>query len=73
MLKYRNVFVFLIAQLLAFSSLKFQDGKPMVKTFRPVQPYNDRIVYRSGCSVVVLGFTLLLMCVCSALGLSQLY
>ncbi|KAF4073024.1 hypothetical protein AMELA_G00254130 [Ameiurus melas] len=58
-------------QLSAFSSLKFTDGKPMIKTFRPVQPYKGRTVYRSGSTVVMISFTLLL--VCSALGLSQLY
>lgn len=58
-------------QLSAFSSLKFTDGKPMIKTFRPVQPYKGRIVHRSGSTVVMISFTLLL--VCSALGLSQLY
>uniref|UniRef100_A0A667ZJ80 Carbonic anhydrase n=1 Tax=Myripristis murdjan TaxID=586833 RepID=A0A667ZJ80_9TELE len=35
-------------QLRAFSELQFQDGKQMVDTFRPVQPLNGRLVYRSG-------------------------
>ncbi|KAG7314722.1 hypothetical protein KOW79_022025 [Hemibagrus wyckioides] len=60
-------------QLSAFSSLKFLDGKPMTKTFRPVQPYKGRTVYRSGSAVVMLSFSLFLVCVCIALGLSQLY
>ncbi|XP_072230519.1 carbonic anhydrase 4-like [Leuresthes tenuis] len=34
-------------QLKAFSELQFHDGKPMVENFRPVQPLNDRNVYRS--------------------------
>ncbi|KAB5522438.1 hypothetical protein PHYPO_G00159540 [Pangasianodon hypophthalmus] len=60
-------------QLSAFSSLKFEGDKPMIKTFRPVQPHKSRTVYHSGSTVVMLSFTLLLVCVCSALGLSQLY
>ncbi|TTG47526.1 Carbonic anhydrase 4 [Bagarius yarrelli] len=60
-------------QLSAFSSLKFQDGKPMTKTFRPVQPRKGRTVYRSSGAAVLLSVTLLLGCVCSSLGLSQLY
>ncbi|XP_060768264.1 carbonic anhydrase 4-like [Neoarius graeffei] len=60
-------------QLSVFSSLKFHDDKKMIKTFRPVQPLNDRKVYRSSSTVIMLSFTLLLMCVCSALGLFQHY
>ncbi|XP_053341807.1 carbonic anhydrase 4a [Clarias gariepinus] len=60
-------------QLKAFSNLKFHDGKDMVKTFRPVQPRYDRIVYRSDSTVVMLSFTLLLVCLCSVLGFSQRY
>ncbi|KAG9281717.1 carbonic anhydrase 4-like [Astyanax mexicanus] len=58
-------------QLSAFSNLKFHGGKSMVKTFRPVQPRKGRVVYRSGSSVLLASFTLLLLCVTSALGLSQ--
>ncbi|XP_076867843.1 carbonic anhydrase 4a [Brachyhypopomus gauderio] len=60
-------------QLSAFSSLKFTDGKPMVKTFRPVQPRRGRPVYRSCSSseVAVGSFTLLLVSVSAALGLSH--
>ncbi|KAL6463821.1 hypothetical protein MHYP_G00282120 [Metynnis hypsauchen] len=47
-------------QLSAFSKLKFHDGKPMVKTFRPVQPHKGRFVHRSGSAVFLASFTLLL-------------
>ncbi|XP_051523970.1 carbonic anhydrase 4-like isoform X1 [Myxocyprinus asiaticus] len=46
-------------QLRAFSSLRFHDGKPMVDTFRPVQPLNGRFVYRSS-GAAVLASTILL-------------
>ncbi|XP_036436397.1 carbonic anhydrase 4a [Colossoma macropomum] len=58
-------------QLSAFSKLKFHDGMPMVKTFRPVQPRQGRFVHRSGSAVLLASFTLLLVGVISALGLSQ--
>lgn len=58
-------------QLRAFSELKFQDGKPMVGTFRPVQPLNGRQVYRSGCSMTVASATFLAVALAAALGLSQ--
>ncbi|XP_057685099.1 carbonic anhydrase 4-like, partial [Corythoichthys intestinalis] len=35
-------------QLSAFSQLRFPGGRPMVNTFRAVQPLNARQVYRSG-------------------------
>ncbi|XP_026993565.2 carbonic anhydrase 4-like [Tachysurus fulvidraco] len=60
-------------QLSAFSFLKYPNGKPMTNNFRPVQPQKNRTVYRSGSAVVMFSFTLLLVCVCSALDLSQLY
>ncbi|XP_066516147.1 carbonic anhydrase 4a [Hoplias malabaricus] len=59
-------------QLSEFSKLKFSDGKDMVKTFRPVQPRKGRVVYRSSSAVLLASFTLLLLCVTSALGLSQI-
>ncbi|KAI5615570.1 carbonic anhydrase IV a precursor, partial [Silurus asotus] len=59
-------------QLVAFTSLKFKDGKPMIKTFRPVQPNHGNPVYRSGCTAIMLSYTVLLACACSALGLSRL-
>ncbi|XP_062242535.1 carbonic anhydrase 4b [Platichthys flesus] len=34
-------------QLSAFSQLQFSNGKPMVRTYRPVQPMNERQVYYS--------------------------
>uniref|UniRef100_A0A665TUS4 Carbonic anhydrase n=1 Tax=Echeneis naucrates TaxID=173247 RepID=A0A665TUS4_ECHNA len=40
-------------QLQVFSELKFRDGKPMVDTFRPVQPLNGRRVFRSGSAVIL--------------------
>lgn len=58
-------------QLRAFSELNFQDGKPMVGTFRPVQPLNGRQVYRSGCSMTVASATLLAVALAAALGLSR--
>ncbi|KAK2816317.1 hypothetical protein Q7C36_022588 [Tachysurus vachellii] len=60
-------------QLSAFSFLKYPNGKPMTNNYRPVQPHKGRAVYRSGSAVVMFSFTLLLVCVCSALDLSQLY
>ncbi|KAI4881406.1 hypothetical protein NFI96_033658 [Prochilodus magdalenae] len=60
-----------LEQLSAFSKLKFSDGTPMVKTFRPVQPRRNRVVYRSGSAVLLASFSLLLMGAVSALGLSQ--
>ncbi|CAJ1064416.1 carbonic anhydrase 4-like [Xyrichtys novacula] len=58
-------------QLLAFSELKFQDGKSMVGTFRPVQPLNGRKVYRSGGAVMLASSTLLMLAITTALGFSQ--
>ncbi|KAF7665617.1 hypothetical protein LDENG_00136460 [Lucifuga dentata] len=58
-------------QLRAFSELKFHDGKLMVGTFRPVQPLNGRMVYRSGGAVVLANVALLVVTVTTALGLSQ--
>ncbi|KAM9788187.1 carbonic anhydrase 4a [Neosynchiropus ocellatus] len=60
-----------IDQLRAFSELKFHDGKPMVGTFRPVQPLNGRQVYRSGGSVVLFSSALLCAAVASTFGLSR--
>lgn len=57
-------------QLRAFSDLKFHDGKPMVGTFRPVQPLNGRQVYRSGATAALASTALLLAALASALGLS---
>ncbi|XP_029483225.1 carbonic anhydrase 4-like isoform X2 [Oncorhynchus nerka] len=58
-------------QLRVFSDLQFKDGKPMVGTFRPVQPLNGRVVYRSGGAVVVASTAILLASVTMAMGLSQ--
>lgn len=59
------------SQLRAFSELKFHDGKPMVDTFRPVQPLNGRQVYRSGSGVILASTTVLALALATALGLSQ--
>ncbi|XP_071027349.1 carbonic anhydrase 4-like isoform X2 [Oncorhynchus clarkii lewisi] len=58
-------------QLRVFSDLQFKDGKPMVGTYRPVQPLNGRVVYRSGGAVVVASTAILLASVNMAMGLSQ--
>ncbi|XP_074467223.1 carbonic anhydrase 4a isoform X2 [Sebastes fasciatus] len=58
-------------QLRAFSELKFKDGKPMVETFRPVQPLNGRQVYRSGGAVILASSAILVAAIATALGLSQ--
>lgn len=55
-----------------FSDLKFHDGKPMVDTFRPVQPLNGRKVYRSGGTVILASAVILVAALATALGLSQL-
>lgn len=43
----------------------------MVGTFRPVQPLNDRLVFRSGGGVVLASTTVLALALATALGLSQ--
>uniref|UniRef100_A0A4W5P8E8 Carbonic anhydrase 4 n=1 Tax=Hucho hucho TaxID=62062 RepID=A0A4W5P8E8_9TELE len=58
-------------QLLKFSDLQFKDDKDMVDTFRPVQPLNRRVVYRSGGAVVLASVTLLVASFAMAMGLSQ--
>ncbi|XP_043094194.1 carbonic anhydrase 4a [Puntigrus tetrazona] len=58
-------------QLRAFSTLKFHDGSPMVGTFRPVQPRNGRVVYRSGGAAVAASVLLVLTSIGGALGLSR--
>ncbi|XP_016103796.1 carbonic anhydrase 4-like [Sinocyclocheilus grahami] len=57
--------------LRGFSTLKFHDGKPMVGTFRPVQPRNGRVVYRSSGAAVAASAVLILACISAALGLSR--
>ncbi|XP_061607051.1 carbonic anhydrase 4a [Phyllopteryx taeniolatus] len=59
-------------QLRAFSELKFHDGKPMVGTFRPVQPLNGRQVFRSGGAAVSVSSGLLAAALATAAGLSRL-
>ncbi|KAF4073023.1 hypothetical protein AMELA_G00254120 [Ameiurus melas] len=46
-------------QLVAFSTLKFKDQKPMVDTFRPGQPRKGRVVYlsHSGAPVTAIVFS----------------
>ncbi|XP_052412455.1 carbonic anhydrase 4a [Carassius gibelio] len=58
-------------QLRAFSALKFHDGNPMVGTFRPVQPRNGRVVYRSSGAAVTASAVLILASISAALGLSH--
>uniref|UniRef100_A0A672RE09 Carbonic anhydrase 4 n=1 Tax=Sinocyclocheilus grahami TaxID=75366 RepID=A0A672RE09_SINGR len=58
-------------QLRAFSTLKFNDGNPMVGTFRPVQPRNRRVVYRSSGAAVAASAVLILASISAALGLSR--
>lgn len=58
-------------QLRAFSELKFQDGKAMVGTFRPVQPLNGRQVFRSGGTAILASSAFLVAAIVTALGLSQ--
>ncbi|KAI5089261.1 carbonic anhydrase IV a precursor [Silurus meridionalis] len=62
-------------QLAVFSSLKFKDGNPMVDNFRPVQPRKGRVVYRSnsGTTVAMINFTLVWLCVSTALSSYQIY
>jgi len=58
-------------QLKAFSDLQFHSGKRMAGTFRPVQPLNGRMVYRSGGPALMASAALLLASVTMALGLPQ--
>jgi len=60
-----------LLQLQVFSELKFHDGKPMVGNYRPVQPLNGRLVYRSGGTVVLASVAAMLGSVAMALGLAQ--
>ncbi|XP_067263673.1 carbonic anhydrase 4a [Chanodichthys erythropterus] len=59
-------------QLRAFSTLKFKSGDPMVGTFRPVQPRNGRVVYRSSSAAVAASAVLLLASISTVFGLSHL-
>ncbi|XP_028322534.1 carbonic anhydrase 4a [Gouania willdenowi] len=58
-------------QLSAFSEVQFNDGKHMIGNFRPVQPLNGRQVFRSGSTVMMSSFSLLLAMVAMAMGLSK--
>ncbi|XP_017314972.1 carbonic anhydrase 4 [Ictalurus punctatus] len=64
-------------QLAAFSTLKFNGGKPMVDTFRPVQPRKGRVVYRShsGAAIpaIMFSFFLVVLRVFLALCLCNFY
>ncbi|XP_044059311.1 carbonic anhydrase 4b [Siniperca chuatsi] len=57
-------------QLAAFSQLQFPNGKQMVRTYRPVQPLNERQVYYSGGHVAVVCTVLLIMSVLVSSALS---
>ena len=61
----------LFLQLTVFSEVLLEDETPMVGNFRPVQPLNDRKVFRSGGAVILVSSTLLLAAIATALGLSQ--
>lgn len=58
-------------QLRTFSELKFHDGKPMVGTFRPVQPLNGRLVFHSGATMIMTSGAFLMAAAVAAFGLSQ--
>ncbi|XP_026099934.1 carbonic anhydrase 4 [Carassius auratus] len=60
-----------IQQLKSFNDLKFKDGSPMVGTFRPIQPRNGRVVYRSSGVAVIASVILILASISAALGLSR--
>ncbi|XP_040038461.1 carbonic anhydrase 4a [Gasterosteus aculeatus] len=59
-----------VEQLRAFSELKFQNGKQMVGTFRPVQPLNGRQVFRSGGAAILASSALLVAAIAMAFALS---
>lgn len=77
--KYVYVFLYfcVLVQLAAFSTLKFNGGKPMVDTFRPVQPRKGRVVYRShsGAAIpaIMFSFFLVVLRVFLALCLCNFY
>ncbi|KAL7831622.1 hypothetical protein AOLI_G00291700 [Acnodon oligacanthus] len=48
---FQNTILLSKSQLSAFSQLQFENGMTMVKTFRPVQPLNDRPIFYSGSHV----------------------
>ncbi|XP_036415070.1 carbonic anhydrase 4b [Colossoma macropomum] len=48
---FQNTILLSKSQLSAFSELQFENGMTMVRTFRPVQPLNDRPVYYSSSHV----------------------
>ncbi|XP_029704430.1 carbonic anhydrase 4a [Takifugu rubripes] len=58
-------------QLRAFSQLKFHDGRPMVGTFRPVQPLNGRQVFHSGATRILTSSAILVAAIAAAVGLCQ--
>lgn len=62
-LSHLSVVILLLLQLTAFSQLLFPDGKPMVKTYRPLQPMNGRQVYYSSGNVALVSTVLPLMSV----------
>ncbi|XP_067295794.1 carbonic anhydrase 4a [Pseudorasbora parva] len=59
-------------QIRAFSTLKFKNGDSMMGTFRPVQPRNGRVVYRSSGAAIFSSVVLLLTSIITAFGLSHL-
>ncbi|XP_056600880.1 carbonic anhydrase 4-like [Triplophysa dalaica] len=59
-------------QLEFFSSLKLDDGTPMVGTFRPPQPRSGRTVYRSSSPAVLASVVLLFISITTTFSLSHL-
>ncbi|XP_014844546.1 PREDICTED: carbonic anhydrase 4-like [Poecilia mexicana] len=58
-------------QMKAFSKVQFYDGKSMSNNFRPLQPLNGRLVYRSAGAALWVSSALLAAALTTALGLSQ--
>lgn len=59
-----------LLKLAAFSQLQFSDGKPMVNTYRPLQPLNGRVVYYSGGNIALMSTVLLMLSVLISCSLS---
>uniref|UniRef100_A0A3B3U8C6 Carbonic anhydrase n=1 Tax=Poecilia latipinna TaxID=48699 RepID=A0A3B3U8C6_9TELE len=52
-------------QMKAFSKVQFYDGKSMANNFRPVQPLNGRLVYRSAGATLWVSSVFLFICTVS--------
>uniref|UniRef100_A0A3P9NPQ0 Carbonic anhydrase n=1 Tax=Poecilia reticulata TaxID=8081 RepID=A0A3P9NPQ0_POERE len=64
-----NICINLLLQMKAFSTVQFYDGTSMVNNFRPVQPLNGRLVYRSAGATLWVSSALLAAALTTALGL----